>query len=428
MHLKQPNDRIAVIGAGIAGLSTAWLLAPRYRVTLFEAEDYLGGHTHTVDVTLDGISHPVDTGFLVFNDRTYPNLNGLFDHLGVQHAESDMSFSVSLPEQNVEWAGTNLSSVFADRRNLIRPAFLAMLNGIRRFNRDATRLVLEERIPDCSLGDYLRERRYGDEFQTWYLIPMIASIWSTPSGAMLNFPLSTLLRFCHNHGLLSISNRPRWRTVAGGGREYVKRIAQSLLDIRLGQRVLSIKRTAEDVQIATNDGMEKFDHAVLACHPEQSLQALSAASSEETTILSAIRYHHNRVILHTDSRFLPTRSRAWAAWNYRADGPSKDHQSVCVTYLINRLQPLPFKRPVMVTMNPGSMPSPQSTLGEFRYAHPIFDRAATAAQAALAQIQGVNRTWFCGAWTRYGFHEDGLMSALTIANQFGIRAPWQTAP
>lgn len=416
--------RIAVVGSGIAGLAVAWLLSERFQVILFEAESRLGGHTHSVDVTLDGHSYPVDTGFLVFNDRTYPLLNALFKHIGVNYAESDMSFSVSVVDDDVEWAGTSLDSVFADRRNLVRPAFLTMLRDLVRFNRHATALVQSDAIPDVLLGEYLKSKGYGQTFRDWYFLPMVASIWSAPAQTALNFPLAPLLRFCHHHGLLQLSDRPRWRTVIGGGRDYVKKLAAGVKDVRTGWPVLAVTRQNETIKITTAVSEEKFDQVVLACHPDQSLNMLTSPSQTEREILGAIRYQDNLAVLHTDSKFMPRRKRAWAAWNYHVSQDSIEGAAVSLTYWINRLQPLPFKQNVLVTLNPAQMPGNEQLIGRYRYAHPLLDRPAIRAQQRLDSIQGIARTWFCGAWTRNGFHEDGLASAVDVANRFGVSVPW----
>jgi predicted NAD/FAD-binding protein len=419
---------IAVVGSGIAGLSAAWLLSRRYAVTLFEAQDWLGGHTHTVDVELDGVVAPVDTGFLVFNERTYPNLSALFAHLGVIDAASDMSFSVRIDDERLEWAGSNLATLFAQRRNLLRPAFWSMLRDIARFNRQAGALVESGELPAGSLGDFLAAGGYGPQLRDWYLLPMAAAIWSCPTRQMLDYPCATFLRFCHNHGLLALRDRPRWRTVAGGGREYVRRMAVRIRDLRCSTAVQRVLRDGGRVTIVSDAGIERFDAVVLACHTDQSLRLLGDADADERHILGAVRYQPNCVVLHTDRSFLPHARRAWASWNYTAGAGAPGTRPVSVSYLLNRLQPLPFRTPLIETLNPFREPAPGSVLARFEYSHPVFDAGALRAQRELPAIQGRRATWFCGAWTGYGFHEDGLRSGMAVAAALGVDAPWQARP
>ena len=425
---------VAVIGSGISGLSVAHGLARDTAVTLFEAGDYFGGHTHTVDVTLDGVTHGVDTGFLVLNERTYPNLLRLFAELGVETAASDMSFSVQVPDRGLEWSGSDLNTVFAQRRNLLRPSFWRMLAEVTRFNRVATAMADDATAAgdatqlDQSIGDFLAEQRFSAEFRDWYFLPMIGCIWSCPTDQMLRFPIATMIRFCHNHGLIHVANRPQWFTVRGGARTYVEKMLQRIPDARLNAPARSVRRLppgsgAAGVLVSTDHGTERFDEVVLACHSDQSLKLLADASTAERAVLGAVRYHRNRAVLHTDTSVLPKRRLAWAAWNYeRASDDSREHASVCLHYLINRLQPLPFTTPVVVSLNPLTEPAAASVHGEFDYSHPVFDAAAISAQQRLPQLQGQAHTWFCGAWTRYGFHEDGLMSGLSVVA--GLRAAW----
>ena len=418
--------RIAVIGGGIAGLASAWLLSRRHRVTLFEAGDYVGGHTNTIDIAVEGHRHPIDTGFLVFNDRTYPNLCALFACLGVASVESEMSFGVSLAEPEIEWAGSDLGTVFAQRSNLLRPAFLGMLSDILRFNRETTRMAAEGDAPPVSLGDYLAAGRYGSAFRDWYLLPMASAIWSCPTRTMLDYPLATFARFCHNHGLLQIFDRPRWRTVAGGGREYVRRILDELDDVQVATPVLGVDRRPDGVWLRCRDGAERFDEVVFACHSDQTLAILGAnASADERRILGAVKYQPNLALVHTDTALLPRRRKVWSAWNYLAGAGRPDERPVSVSYLINRLQPLPFETPVVVSLNPFTEPARDKLIRRIEYAHPVFDQAAVDAQAALPTIQGRQRSWFAGAWTGYGFHEDGLKSALVVARALGAEIPWQ---
>ena len=417
--------KIAVVGAGISGLATAWLVEQRHHVTLFEAANYIGGHTHTVDVEVDGRSFPVDTGFLVFNHRTYPNLTAMFRTLEVETVASQMSFAVSLADPALEWAGSSLTTLFAQKRNLARPGFWRMLQDTLRFNRATAGVSL----PELTLGEYLAQERYSAEFRDWYLLPMAEAIWSCPTEAMLEYPLASFVRFARNHGLLQIFDRPQWHTLKGGGRRYVDRIVAQLADVRLATPVRSVLRDVDGVWLGLPRGeCERFDEVVLACHSDQALALLgSAATTAERRILGAIRYQPNRAVLHTDARLLPRDPRVWSAWNYMSGENSAAPHSVSVSYLINRLQPLPVSSPVIVSLNPQVEPDPATVIGDYDYDHPLFDQAAIAAQAQLAAIQGVERLWFCGAWGGYGFHEDGLVSALAVANRLGCRAPWQPA-
>jgi predicted NAD/FAD-binding protein len=420
--------RIAVVGSGISGLSVAHALADEASVVLYEADDYFGGHTHTVDITLDGVTHGVDTGFLVFNERTYPNLIRLFGELGVETALSDMSFSVQVPDIGLEWSGSSLDTVFAQRRNLARPAFWRMLFDVLRFNRLATAMARRGHdSPAPSIGEFLEQHRFSAEFRDWYFLPMIGCIWSCPTEQMLRFPIATMVRFCDNHGLIQVTNRPRWFTVKGGARHYVDRLLQRVGDARLNTPVRSVRRHRDinQVSVSTDHGTERFDAVVLACHSDQSLALLADATPDEREVLGAIRYHRNKAVLHTDQAVLPKRRAAWAAWNYeRASTGSKEQSAVCLHYLINRLQPLPFKAPVVVTLNPIAEPCADTVHGVYDYAHPVFDGPAIAAQRRVPALQGIDGTWFCGAWTRYGFHEDGLMSGLAVVE--GMRQCWSS--
>lgn len=423
---RMNRQRIAVVGAGISGLASAWLLSRRYDVTLFEAGDYLGGHTNTVDVTVDGFTHPVDTGFLVFNERTYPNLIAMFALLGVDSVATEMSFAVSLRKPELEWAGSNLATVFGQKRNLLRPAFWRMLGDILRFNRESTAWLLSHPGDSRSLGEFLDAGGYSREFADWYLLPMAAAIWSCPTGQMRAMPLGPFVRFCNNHGLLQIFDRPAWRTVSGGARSYVRKLAEQLADVRVACPVSAVTREAAGLRVTHAHGSDHYDQVVMACHSDQSLAILGyTASDAQREVLAAIRYQPNRAILHTDPALLPRQRSLWSAWNYFAGEGAPGEQPVGVSYLINKLQPLPFSTPVVVTLNPVSEPAPDKVLAEFDYAHPVFDAAAIAAQERLPEVQGENGIWLAGAWGSYGFHEDGLKSALRVANALGVQAPWQ---
>jgi uncharacterized protein len=411
--------RIAVIGSGISGLSAAHRLTPKHQVTLFESASTLGGHTNTVDLTLDGISHPVDTGFLVFNERTYPNLIQLFETLEVRSATSEMSFSVSIGPHKREWAGSNLGSLFAQPSLALSPRFWLMLKDILRFNTAGTRIAALSIDHPATVGDFLSANRYSQAFKNDYLLPMAAAIWSCSTEQILKFPMATFTRFCHNHGLMQITNRPQWRTVAGGARQYVQKIKQTLQDVRVETPVLEVKRIGGGVQIRSPLSTEQFDAVVMACHSNQSLQLLTDASLTERSVLQRVKYQPNRAVLHTDKTQMPKRPRAWAAWNYLSDGSA--NPSVSVTYWLNRLQPLPFRRPVFVTLNPLAKIDPAQVIQEFDYEHPLLDAAAIQAQRDLHEIQGQNHVWFAGAWTGYGFHEDGLRSGIAAAAEIDLR-------
>ena len=419
--------RIAIVGSGISGLAAAHALQGQADITLFEAADYFGGHTHTVDVTLPGatgaITWGVDTGFLVFNERTYPNLIQLFADLKVETAKSDMSFSVQVPRpsgQQLEWSGSSLNSVFAQRKNLVSGKFLRMLKDILRFNRVSSQIANAngEAAMTQPLGDFLADQKFSDEFRDWYFLPMMGCIWSCPTDQMLQFPVATMIRFCYNHGLIQVTDRPQWWTVKGGAKHYVEKIIANIADKRLNTPVRHIKRDTAGVHICTDTGTERFDKVVLATHSDQSLALLQAPSAAEQQSLSAIRYQPNRAVLHTDTSVLPQKKIAWAAWNYeRAQQTDRESAQVCLHYLSNMLQPLPFTQSVVVSLNPIREIARDHIMGEFDYAHPVFDLAAIRAQGEVAALQGQQNTYYCGAWTGYGFHEDGLKSGLDAARK-----------
>ena len=422
--------KVAVVGSGISGLAAAHALRGKADITLLEAGDYFGGHTHTVDVTLPTphgeVTHGVDTGFLVLNERTYPQLIALLAELDVASAKSDMSFSVQAQDhasgRALEWSGSSLSTVFAQRANLANPRFWGMLRDLLRFNALCTRMALSgsEAQLRQPMGDFLREQRFGTAFCDWYFLPMMACIWSCPTAQMLQFPVSTMVRFCHNHGLLQITNRPQWWTVQGGARHYVEKITASIADKRLNTPVQRIEYLQHEpkgmVRIHTAASAELFDKVIIATHSDQALAMLAVPTAQEIETLGAIRYQSNKAVLHTDASVLPTRQAAWAAWNYeRADAPGKDQAQVCLHYLLNRLQPLPWEQPVLVSLNPVRPIAPEKIIGEYDYAHPVFDLAAVAAQADMPALQGKNSRYYAGAWMGYGFHEDGLKAGLAAA-------------
>ena len=417
--------KLAIVGSGISGLAVAHTLKDHADITVFEAGDYFGGHTHTVDVTLPTphgmVTHGVDTGFLVFNERTYPNLIQLFADLNVETAPSDMSFSVKVPGalngKTLEWSGTDLNSVFAQRRNLINPRFWRMLADVMRFNALCTRIAQEQREAQLQqpLSEFLRSHKFSEPFRDWYFLPMLGCIWSCPTDQMLQFPVATMIRFCHNHGLIQVTNRPQWFSVVGGARHYVEKILAGVHDKRLNTPVRLIERDAQGVRIVTDGHAERFDQVVIATHTDQALGLLREPSTYERSLLGAIRYQDNRAVLHTDASVLPANAKTWAAWNYeRAANSERESSRVCLHYLLNRLQRIPFAQPVVVSLNPLQAIDPATIVGEYDYAHPVFDVAAIEAQKRLPLLQGQQHTWYAGAWTGYGFHEDGLKSGLQV--------------
>jgi predicted NAD/FAD-binding protein len=425
MHKRK---RIAVIGAGISGLAAAYFLQRRHDVVVFEAGSYLGGHANTVDIQVEGKPCAADTGFLVYNEKTYPNLIALLDELGVASIASDMSFGVSMDDGALEWAGTNLDTVFAQRRRIASPAFLGMLRDILHFNRRAEDFLVQSQADGATLGQLLARHGYGRMFQDAYLLPMAAAIWSSSPKDILGFPAATFLRFCLNHALLQVNDRPQWRTVRGGSRNYVQAIAATLADYRLNTPVHSLRREHGKVLVDTGTQIEHFDDVVLATHAPATLAMLADASADERAILGAVRYQPNTAWLHTDARLMPQRRKVWSAWNYLSAKQADGSRPVCVSYWLNQLQSLPFDTPVVVTLNPPSPPAADKVLARFEYDHPIMDQPAIDAQQALATIQGKGGLWYAGAWTGYGFHEDGLKSALRIASAFNAAPAWTTLP
>jgi predicted NAD/FAD-binding protein len=411
--------RIAIIGSGIAGLTCAYLLNRNHAITLFEAGDWVGGHTHTVDIEVDGRSYAIDTGFIVFNDWTYPNFIRLLGQLGVGYKASEMSFSVTDPLSGVEYNGHSLNSLFAQRRNLLSPKFIGMLRDILRFNREALDDLRQQRIDAAtSLGDYLEQRGYGERFIQHYIVPMGAAIWSMSRADMLGFPLQFFLRFFNNHGLLSLSERPQWCVVEGGSRSYVAPLCSSFKQhIRLNCPVLRVERDEHGVTLHTRAGRQRFDKVVFACHSDQALKLLAQPSPAEQEILGALPYADNDVVLHSDTRLLPKRRRAWASWNYRLGGPAS--QSAAVTYNMNILQGIQSDTTFCVSLNQTALIEPSRILARYTYAHPQYSLAGMAAQARWEELLGARHSYFCGAYWANGFHEDGVVSALRVARAFG---------
>lgn len=460
MLMKTPQ-KIAVIGAGISGLTAAYRLGERHDVTLFEANPWAGGHTNTVDVMVDGEKHAIDTGFIVFNERTYPNFIRLLDELGVASRPTEMSFSVRCQDTGLEYCGSTLNGLFAQRRNLVRPSFYRMIRDILRFGREAT-LIAEghdnELRPgsgsaaDATVGEFLLRRRYSSEFCRNYLLPMGAAIWSCPTGKFADFPIQFIAEFYHNHGLLQIRNRPRWRVIDGGSRTYVDALLKRYRGrLHLNAPVRSVHRTADYVELETRDRTpERFDQVVFACHSDQALRMLKDSSDTEREILSAFPYEKNLAVLHTDTAMLPRRRRAWASWNYLIEAPTaapslakvaspkltsdtdvsetisetaealtgvSGSSAASVTYCMNILQHLKASQTFCVTLNAKHRINPRCILGEFQYEHPVFTRQRSSVQARHAELIGVNRTSYCGAYWRNGFHEDGVVSAIAVCSR-----------
>ena len=412
--------RIAVVGSGIAGLVSAWLLSRRHEVVLFEAAPRLGGHTHTHDVQLHGRHYAVDSGFIVHNRDNYPLLSRLFAELGVETRPTTMGFSVHGEASGLEYSATSLDALFCQRRNLLSPRFLGMLRDLLRFYRVAPQL-LEDDGPGPTLDEYLRQQRFGDAFRDEHLLPMTCALWSSPAAQVLQFPARALVQFMANHQMLTVGERPQWRVVAGGSRRYVEAMRSSwTAEVRLACPVLAVQRHAGHALVRSPAGSERYDAVVLACHSDESLRLLDDPDRREREILGAIGFQHNEAVLHTDARLLPRRRKAWAAWN--AWVPRDASAGCTVTYCMNLLQGLDAPEPLLVTLNRGDAIDPARVLARMRYAHPVHTHAALAAQARQAEIQGRRHTWYAGAWWGWGFHEDGIRSAVAVAESLG--APW----
>jgi predicted NAD/FAD-binding protein len=418
--------KIAVVGAGAAGLSAAWLLSKSHEVVIYEQDTRLGGHAHTVDIPTAEGTIPVDTGFIVYNERNYPNLTALFDHLGVKTIDSDMSFAASLMNGGLEYAGTDLNGLFGQRKNILRLRFWRMLRDLKRFYDQAPHF-LNATSRDLSLGEYLTLNGYSDAFVRDHILPMGAAIWSTSAERMAAYPAKAFIRFFVSHGLLTLNNRPQWKTVEGGSRQYVAKIAEAFTGrVRLKSEIKKIERLNDHVII--QDGRrrpEEFDHVVIAGHADQALALLCDANEMERNVLGAFRYTENRAVLHRDVRLMPKRNRVWASWNFIEGDKTTSESGLCVTYWMNKLQSLATNEQWFVTLNPAIEPKTALIEQEFIYHHPLFDQAAMAAQQQLWDLQGAQRTWFCGSYFGYGFHEDAIQSGLKVAEELGGSArPW----
>jgi predicted NAD/FAD-binding protein len=422
------NEKIAIIGSGIAGLGMSYIAQKNHKdITLFEKSHYFGGHSNTIDINVENKSLAVDTGFLVHNKLTYPNLIQLFDQLNVDIVDSDMSLSIHHLEDNIEWAGADLNTVFGQRKNLFNPRFYFFLMEILKFNKNAHEyLKWADQDHQRTLDDLLKKYRYSEKIKDWYIIPMAAAIWSTPANKILEFPAYTFLHFSLNHHLLQVNDRPVWRTLKGGSRNYVKKITDNILDKRLNQDILSVERVeiegVRKVLIETKNGPELFDKVIFACHPDQSLALIKNITKNQERVLKAFKYEKNLAVVHSDESFLPKKKELWSSWNYIS---SKENNKVSVSYLINKLQPLDTNIPIMVTLNPHKKVNDAKKYREIEYEHPLFDTTAINMQNDIDLIQGENAMYFAGAWGGYGFHEDGLKSAVKVALKMNMKIPWK---
>ena len=416
------SKKIAIVGTGIAGMSAAWLLSKHHSVTIFEMDKRIGGHSNTVNIN----NLSVDTGFIVYNVKNYPNLIALFEHLGVVTQSTDMSFGVSVDQGGFEYSGGDTLGLFAQKSNLLRPRFWRMVKDILRFYREAPLAFVNNTNHDVTLGQYLSKNNYSETFQRDHLLPMGAAIWSTPVDKMLDYPLTSFLNFCDNHGLLQISGRPEWRTVVGGSKEYIKCLVKNYQHkIQTNRAVKQVWSDTDGAYVEDcNDNIFKFDHVIMASHADQALNMLKSPNSNELKLLGAFSYQTNKAILHTDKSLMPNNKRAWSSWNYlRAQADGKD--SVCVTYWMNKLQNLNANTNYFVTLNPPKKPNEGSILRSFIYQHPVFDCRAMTAQKKLWGLQGKRRLWFCGSYFGHGFHEDALQSGLAVAEELGGgKRPW----
>jgi predicted NAD/FAD-binding protein len=422
----QPRLKIAVIGSGVSGASAAWALNAVHNVTLFEKNAVPGGHTATVDIDYDGTPIAVDTGFIVYNEQNYPNLTALFSELGVQTHASDMSFALSLDRGKLEWSGDNLSTLFAQKRNLLRPSFLWMVREILRFNRTCLTDRAAGYLASRSIGDYLDWRGFSPGFTNNYLVPMAAAIWSTPVGKMLDFPAEHFVNFFDNHRLI-YTRQHQWRTVTGGSRNYLDKLLSPLGDrLKVSCAIRAVQRREDHVLVTDEYGRQTtFDKVVFAAHSDQTARMLKDTRKDEARLLAAVPYNANRVVLHRDLNLMPKRQKVWASWNYLRSSGDDGRTGCAVSYWMNRLQGIPNDFPLFVTLNPDREPDPSKVFAEFSYDHPQFDTGSMQAQGQLSEIQGRNNCYFAGAWTGYGFHEDGLSSGLAAAEALGGLIPWR---
>ncbi len=424
------GKRVAVVGTGIAGLSAAWLLDKTQSITVFEQAPRIGGHSYTFDAPGAEGNQPVDIGFIVYNPDAYPNLVQLFDHLGVQSRETNMSLAISLDDGALEYAGTSLDHLFAQRKNIVSKRFLGMVRDVLRFYRNAPRDISKPECQGLSLGEYLVRHRYGEAFINDHLLAMAAAIWSVPRAEILNYPARAFLRFNENHGLLKVFNRPLWRTVAGGSRAYVEKLTHSFRErIKLGCAVRAVRRFPDRVEVVDASGStETFDEVVIAAHANQALGLIADADHDERRLLGAFRYNTNLAYLHSDVQLMPKRRKVWSSWNYIGRRDRAQGEALTVTYWMNLLQHIPDSTPLFVTLNPEHAPHPDKTIHCETFTHPVMDEAAISAQRELWSLQGRRRTWFCGAYFGAGFHEDGLQAGLAVAEALGgVRRPWRVA-
>lgn len=413
--------KIAIIGGGIAGLGAAWLLRGGHEITVFEKNNYIGGHSRTIDIpTIDGVV-PVDTGFIVLNNWNYPNILALFDCLHVPYEKSNMSFGVRIGTF-LEYSSNGL---FAQKKNIFRPAYWRMIFDILRFNKRAEEYL--DKDPSITLGQCLDELGLGEWFRRYYLLPMGAAIWSCPISTILQFPAATYVRFFKNHGLLNIKNRPQWYTVKGGSREYVKRLTRDFSDrILAGIAVEKVITCKDGVKLIDQNGVEYFfDQVIFACHPDEAIMIIQNPDAKTKSVIESFRYQENRIVVHSDISFMPEKRSCWASWIYLNDAPQDNKPVVSLSYWMNNLQPLSTDVPILVTLNPGRDPDPSLIYDQHIFDHPVFDETAIRAQGEIESIQGKNGLWFCGAYQRYGFHEDGLWSAVRVVRKMGVAIPWE---